>query len=174
MLAALLAIVLLQTPPQSAAWGDHAWRNGVGPMSEHYFRNGAGFLSAYELENGTGPGSFYHLIFATGRGSVHYWLNSTAPGSAHYWQNGAGPGSDHYWRNGRGCPSEFGWRNGATCTSAEAFDFMILCIARAIHADSCAAINARLDDWLEQVSGPTFTLGEPLSADIARMRGRIE
>ena len=174
MLAALLALVLLQTPPQSAAWGDYEWSHGVGPLSEHYFRNGAGFLSAHELEYGTGPGSFYHLIFSTGRGSVHYWLNGTDPGSAYYWRNGTGAGSDHYWRNGRGCPSEFGWRNGATCTSAEAFDFMILCIARAVDTSACAAINARLDDWLERVSGPTVSVGRPLSEQIARMREAIE
>ncbi len=177
MLAAVAVAILAlaQTPStQAVAWGDHEWRNGVGAMSEHYFRNGAGFPAAHYLENGVQAGSFYHLIFATGRGSAYFWFNGVTAGSAWYWENGGGPASRHHWRNGHGCLSRYGWRNGATCTPAEALDFVTLCVARAVEIDACAAVQTRLDDWLERSSRSTFSIGEPPAEAVARMRDRID
>lgn len=158
MLAAALAVVIFLSPfQQTAAWGDHEWRNGVGMLSAHYFRNGTGFPSGYELTNGTRAGSFHYLIFGTRPGSAYFWRNGVEAGSAYFWRNGVEPGSRHYWRNGQNCLSERGWREGAICDGAEILIFQSLCIARAIDLPPCHAIDARLEDWLERASGLSAT-----------------
>ena len=172
MLVAALALALSLTPPQqTAGWGDHEWRSGVGMLSEHYFRNGSGFPSSYELVNGARPGSFYHLIFGTRLGSAYFWTHGTEAGSAWFWRNGLDPGSRHYWRNGQACLSEYGWREGAICDGQEILTFQSLCVARVIDVPPCRAINARLEDWLEGASGQST--GDP-AAVVARMREAVD
>ena len=172
MLAAALALSLAVAPyQQTADWGDHEWRNGVGVLSEHYFGNGSGFPSAWALENGARAGSFHHLIFATTPGSAYFWDNGVEAGSAYFWRNGMEPGSQYYWRNGQGCLSEFGWRNGAVCDASQVLTFQTLCVARAIDVAPCRSINARLDDWLARSSG--LSSGDPAAA-IARMRDVVD
>lgn len=174
MLVPFLALALALSPTprqQTAPWGHHEWRNGVGALSEYYFLNGTGFPSAYQLANGTHPGSFHHLLSGTTPGSAYFWDNGLAPGTAYFWLNRHEAGSRYYWANGRGCLSEFGWRNGAACSSAEVLVFQMLCIAQAIDVAPCRVVNARLEEWMARASW--FSADGPV-ATIVRMRERID
>lgn len=172
--AAFAILALVAGPAQQqapAAWGQHEWDHGVGPMSRHQFQYGATFPSGYFLEYGARAGSFYALIFGAAPGSAHFWDNGFEAGSAYFWRNGHEAGSRHYWENGRGCLSDFGWRNGAPCSAPEAVVFQTLCIAGAVDPPPCDAINVRLEHWLARSTG--LSTGDPVAA-IARMREGID